>query len=198
MKKIGLNYFIIAVFAISTAFTSCDKNNDDGGKSTASILYRENYKISTRYLPPLSCLIPYTLRKTIPQCSGIQGIYVIICLFLRSNRQSLSRQQGMILIKTANAVATIFYGIHTMNKKRIFSGRQGFLKANPNKKESGMACYYLQRAVWQDSGINTLEMNRVIESYCLAASASLPLPRQAAKTLVAICGQRLRKKKCFF
>jgi len=44
----------------------------------------------------------------------------------------------------------------------------------------GRGKHCLQRAVWQDSGINTLKMNRVIESYCPAASASLPLPRQAA------------------
>jgi len=43
-----------------------------------------------------------------------------------------------------------------------------------------MACYYLQRAVWQDSGINTLEMKHIITSHSPAASVSLPLPRQAA------------------
>jgi len=45
-----------------------------------------------------------TLQKKLGICSETQGIYVIICLSLRSNRQSLSRQQGIILIKTANAV----------------------------------------------------------------------------------------------
>ena len=49
-----------------------------------------------------------------------------------------------------------------------------------------MAAYGIQQAVWQDSDINTLEINRVVESYCPAASASLPLPRQAAGTLGAI------------
>jgi len=28
MKKIGLNYLLIAVFAIASVFTSCDKNGD--------------------------------------------------------------------------------------------------------------------------------------------------------------------------
>jgi len=34
-------------------------------------------------------------------------------------------------------------------------------------------------------------MNRVIESYCPAASASLPLPRQAAGTLLATAGREM-------
>jgi len=41
---------------------------------------------------------PPALCKIIGTCSDSQGIYVIICLSLRSNRQSLSRQQGIYLI----------------------------------------------------------------------------------------------------
>jgi len=47
-----------------------------------------------------------------------------------------------------------------------------------------MACYSPQQAVWQDSGINSLKMNSIIESYYPAASASLPPPREAAGTHV--------------
>jgi len=42
-----------------------------------------------------------------------------------------------------------------------------------------------QQAVWQDSGINTLKMRSIIESCYPAASACMPLPRQAAGTLSA-------------
>ena len=52
-----------------------------------------------------------------------------------------------------------------------------------------MAAYGIQQAVWQDSGINPLKMNRIIESYCPAASVSLPLPRQAAGRLATMAGQ---------
>jgi len=47
MKKIGLNYLLIAVFAIATVFTSCNKDNDygndnggggGGGGSTGKII----------------------------------------------------------------------------------------------------------------------------------------------------------------
>ena len=163
-----------------------NRTHENVGKSSANILYRKFYKMSTRYLPPFSCFCRPTLSYIIPQCSVTQGIYVMICLSLRSNRQSLSRQQGIILKTTANAVAATFSDIHTLDKKRIFSGRRDFLKAYPNKKENGMACYYLQRAVWQDSGINTLKMKCVIESSYPAASACKPLPRQAAGTLCAM------------
>ena len=37
MKKGILNYFVIAVFALSAAFTSCDKNNDDDNKGNSDI-----------------------------------------------------------------------------------------------------------------------------------------------------------------
>ena len=96
----------------------------------------KNIKCPVRYLPPFSRFCPRTLSQAIPQYSETQGIYVIICLSLRSNRQSLSRQQGIILIKTANAVTTLFSNIRTVGKKRIFSSKQGFLKVNPNKKET--------------------------------------------------------------
>jgi len=48
-----------------------------------------------------------------------------------------------------------------------------------------MAAYGIQRAVWQDSGSNTLKMKRLNQNCCPAASASMPLPRQAAGALVA-------------
>jgi len=57
-----------------------------------------------------------------------KGIYVIISLSLRSNRQSLSRRQGTILIKTANAVTTTFSDIRTMDKKWDFLENQGIWK----------------------------------------------------------------------
>jgi len=155
-----------------------NRTHENVGKSPASILYRKNYKMPTQYLPPFSCFSPHTLSKVIPQHSETQGIYMIICLSLRSNRQSLSRQQGMILIKTANAVITLFSSIRTMDKKRVFSGRRELLKAYPNMKENGMACYSRQQAVLRDIGINTLEMKCIIESYYPAASTSKPQPRQ--------------------
>jgi len=144
-----------ALLAIPCSLRShriANRTHENDGKSPASILYRKNYKMSARYLPPFSCFCLRTLKQTIPYCSETQDIYMIICLSLRSNRQSLSRQQGNILIKTANAVISFFSSIRTMDKKRISSWKQGFLKAYPNMKENGMACYYLQRGYWQDCG----------------------------------------------
>ena len=92
----------------------------------------ENFtKCPTQYLPSLSYLCPHTLMTITPQCSAAQGIYVIICLFLRSNRQSLSRQQGIILIKTANAVIVPFSIRYTIDRKWIFSDSQEILTIMP-------------------------------------------------------------------
>jgi hypothetical protein len=44
--------------------------------------------------------------------------------------------QGIILIKTANAVITFFSNTHHTDKKWILSGKQELMKANPNKKET--------------------------------------------------------------
>ena len=75
----------------------------------ASILYRKNYKMP-RPICHHSFVFALALRsgKNFGLVRETQGIYVIICLSLRSNRQSLSRQQGIILIKTANAVLLSF------------------------------------------------------------------------------------------
>ena len=102
-----------------------NRTHENVGKSSTSILYRKNYKMSTQYLPPFSCLCQHTLSKVTPQYSGTQGIYVIICLSLRSNRQSLSRQQGIILIKTANAVI-----LPIVDKKMDFFGNTGIFESN--------------------------------------------------------------------
>ena len=111
-----------------------------------------------KWLMPLSCFSSHTLSQIIPQHSVTQCIYMIISLSRRSNRLSLSRQQGIILIKTANAVIPFFSSTPTIDKKWILSGKQGLLKVNPNWKETGMECYSRQQAVWQDNGINTLKI----------------------------------------
>jgi len=49
----------------------------------------------------------------------------MLCLSLRSNRQSLSQQQGIILIKTANAVILPIVG-----KKMDFFGKTGIFESN--------------------------------------------------------------------
>ena len=85
-----------------------NRTHENVGKSPSSILYRKKYKMPTQYLPPFSYFRPRTLSQIIPQYSETQGIYVMISLSLRSNRQSLSRQQGIILRKTANAVILSF------------------------------------------------------------------------------------------
>ena len=90
---------------------------------------KELIKCPTQYLPSLSCLCPHTLRQIIPQCSVTQGIYVNICLSLRSNRQSLSRRQGTILIKTANAV-TLFSSRYTIDRKMGFFGEIGIFESD--------------------------------------------------------------------
>ena len=74
----------------------------------------KNIKCPTRYLPSFSRFFPHTLRETIPYHSETQGIYMIIRLSLRSLRRSLSRQHGIILIKTANAVIIPFSSTHTI------------------------------------------------------------------------------------
>ena len=102
-----------------------NRTHENVAKSSASILYRKNYKMSTRYLPPFSCFSLRTLRETIPYYSATQGIYVNICLSLRSNRQSLSRQQGIILTKTANAVI-----LPIMDKKTDFFEETGIFESN--------------------------------------------------------------------
>ena len=107
-----------------------NRTHENSGKSPASILYRKNYKMSTRYLPPFSCFCPHTLCQIIPQCSETQSIYMIICLSLQSNWQSLSRQQGIILIKTANAVFTLFSSIRTKDKKMDFFGKTVFFESD--------------------------------------------------------------------
>ena len=63
------------------------------------------------------------------------------------------------------------------------------MKITAERKESVNGKHCLQQAVWQDSGINPLKMSRVTESPYPAASASLPLPRQAAGTLSATAGR---------
>ena len=87
-------------------------------------------KCPTQYLPPFSRSCLHTLRRTIPYCSVTQGIYVIIYLSLRSNRQNLSRQQGIILIKPANAVITSFSIRHTIDRKWNFLGKSRVLQNN--------------------------------------------------------------------
>jgi len=114
---------------------------------------------------PLSCFSSRTLRQVIPQCSETQGTYVNISLSLRSNRQSLSRQQGIILIKTANAVITLFSSISTMDKKRVLSGKKEFLKVNPNKKETVNGMLQQATWVWRKLGIASLESVCKIASY---------------------------------
>jgi len=47
----------------------------------------------------------------------------------------------------------------------------------------------LQQAVWQDSDINMLKIKYLVQNFSPAASASMPLPRQAAGTLGASGGQ---------
>jgi len=109
-----------ALLAIPCSLRShriANRTHENVGKFPASILFRKIYKMSTQYLPPFSCFCPPMLRKTIPQYSEKQSIYVILCLSLRSFRQSLSRRQGTILIKTANAVI-----LPIMDKKMDFFG----------------------------------------------------------------------------
>ena len=105
-------------------------------------------KCPTLYLPPFYCSCQHTLRKTIPQYTEIQGIYMNICLSLRSNRQSLSRQQGIMLRKTANAV------ISSLIDKQLYFDRNimDFESIWEKRKKTRMACYSIQRAVWQDGG----------------------------------------------
>jgi len=61
----------------------------------------------------------------------------------------------------------------------------------------------LQQAVWHDSGINTLTVRQLIQSFYPAASVSLPLPRQAAGTLQAMQEERtdfqkIHGKNCWY
>ena len=142
-----------ALLAIPCSLRShriANRTHENVAKSPANILYRENYKMPTRYLPPFSCFRPRTLSQASPQYSETQGIYVIICLSLRSNRQSLSRQQGIILIKTANAVIPFFSNTATIDKKWILSEEHGFLKVNPNKKETVNGMLQHTTGVWRN------------------------------------------------
>ena len=126
---------------------------------------KEFIKCPTQYLPSLSCLCPHALRTIISYCSDTQGIYVNICLSLRSNRQSLSRQQGIILIKTANAVIPFFSNTATIDKKWILSEEHGFLKVNPNRKENVNGMLQHTTWVWRKRGIASLENACKIASY---------------------------------
>ena len=81
-----------------TTPTTRQKN---GSKSRRSAYCTKKITICpAHYLPPFFCLCPRSLRQVIPTCPVTIGIYVIICLSLRSIRQSLSRRQGMMLIYT--------------------------------------------------------------------------------------------------
>ena len=95
----------------------------------ASILYRKNYKMPRPNLPPYSCLCPRTAQERNP-------------VILRSTRYSCDYKplltvepaepaaQGIILIKTANAVITFFSSPYTMEKKIGFFGKIGTFESN--------------------------------------------------------------------
>ena len=100
----------------------------------------KNIKCPTRYLPPFSRFSPRTLSQIIPQYSETQGIYQMLCLSLRSNRQSLSRRQGTILIKTTNAVI-----LPIMDKKTDFFGNTGIFESN---------CRIGKRTEWHATAFN--------------------------------------------
>jgi len=72
---------------------------ENSGKSALSILYNKKYNMRRPYLPLFSCSANARSGQEHRDCSVTQGIYVIICLSLRSNRQSLSRQQGIYFDK---------------------------------------------------------------------------------------------------
>ena len=64
-----------------------------------SKLYQENYNLRRAQIcRHILVLPPHSLRQVFGTRSETQGIYVIMRLSLRSNRRSLSRQQGITFL----------------------------------------------------------------------------------------------------
>jgi len=135
----------------------------------------------TRYLPPFSCFRPRTLSQASPQYSETQGIYMML-FSLRSNRQSLSRQQGIILIKTANAVI-----LPIMDKKMDFFGKTGIFESNTQvgKRPEWHATVYNGR-FGKIAALAPQKRQCELGSYYPAGSLVKPPPRKAATTLYAM------------
>ena len=58
----------------------------------------------------------------------------------------------MIIIMMMQCIINRIANMTDIDNKWIFSGKQGFLKANPNRKENGMACYSRQHGfgvIWK-------------------------------------------------
>jgi hypothetical protein len=135
-------------------------------------------KCLSQYLPSFSRFCPHTLREVIPYSSETQGIYMIICLSLRSNRQSLSRQQGIILKTTANAVAMTFSDMRTMDIRWDFFGKSRILgsKTRIGKRTEWHATIYNEH-IGSMAALPPLEKKCEIESLppagkCLEAATA--------------------------
>jgi len=143
----------------------------------------KNIKCPTRYLPPSSRFCQRTLSQTIPQYSGAQSIYMIIRLSLRSFRRSLSRQQGIILIKTANAVTLPFFSKYTINRKQEFFGKTGIFESNTRIERERNGMLLLTTGVWHKRGIVSSESATKQQVMWLVASVCKPRLRQALARL---------------
>jgi hypothetical protein len=126
-----------AKFAITCSHTRTilqTARQENSGKSTASILYRKIYKMSHPIFSAIILPLPAHAQESNP---AIHSNTRYLCDYkpLLTVEPAEPAAQGIILIKTANAVITLFSNIHLTDKKWI-SRKQGFMKANPNMTET--------------------------------------------------------------
>jgi hypothetical protein len=108
---------------------------ENSGKSTTSILYRESYKISHPIFAAIILPLPTHAQKSNPATFS-NTRYLCNNKPLPPVEPAEPAAQGIILIKTANAVITFCPDIRLIDKKWTFSEKQGFVKTNLNRKEN--------------------------------------------------------------
>ena len=100
-----------------------------------SILYQKKYKMPYPIFAVILLPLPTHAQQSNPAThSNIRYLYDYKPLLTVEPAEPAA--QGIILIKTANAVITFFSTIHLTDKKWILTGKQGFVKANPNRKKT--------------------------------------------------------------
>jgi len=105
VRKIGISDFSTKVVLTSSHHIK-NRTRENVGKSSANILYNKKYKMSHPIFASIFSLLPTHAQPNNPAI--LRGTkYLYDYMPLPPNRQSLSRQQGIILIKTANAVLAI-------------------------------------------------------------------------------------------
>ena len=125
--------FLMSCSQVRTTLKTAQQENS--GKYPASILYKKSYKMSYPIFATIILPLPTHAQKSNPAMHS-NTRYLCDYKPLPPVEPAEPAAQGIILIKTANAVITFFSTTHLTDKKWILTGKQGFVKANPNRKKT--------------------------------------------------------------